>query len=65
MKLNSTLLIIFSLIVILFITLIILIPYLTNSGSILRKCKFDERTSTYSKCYWIWQKELEQPSIYF
>ena len=40
-------------------------PVRGNNSSLLRTCRFDEASGTYSKCFWSWDKALREPSIYF
>lgn len=43
----------------------IFVPINSEGSSLLRVCKFDESKGSYSACYFRWDKQLSQPSIYF
>lgn len=52
-------------IILLALLLLSLLPIFPNNSSLLKKCRFDEFTGSYDKCFWIWDSSRNAPSIYF
>ncbi|PIU03338.1 hypothetical protein COT44_03910 [Candidatus Shapirobacteria bacterium CG08_land_8_20_14_0_20_39_18] len=41
------------------------VPPLSGRNGLLRVCRFNEQTAKNDVCRWVWDKTLNQPSIYF
>ncbi len=61
----KNIIIIILLLIIVALAIGIFLPVMPNGSSFLRRCKFNESTGSYDRCYWLWDKNLPTPSIYF
>ena len=53
------------LLILVILLLLSLVPIFGNNNSLLRRCRFNERTGNYDVCKWFWDSELKEQSIYF